>query len=136
MLNKTVLMGRFTADPELRKTTGGTSCCSFSLAVERDGKPGEDGKRATDFIDFVAWRGTAEFICKYYSKGRMAVVEGRLQTRTWKDRHDQSRKSTEVVVDNIYFGDSKKEGTSPGNYEPGGFSELPDYDDGDLPWGN
>lgn len=133
MLNKTILMGRFTADPELRRTQSGTATCSFTLAVERDGKPDENGKRATDFPDFVAWRGTAEFICKYFRKGRMAVVEGRVQTRTWKDKHDQTRKSTEVVVDNIYFGDSKRDDAS--GYEPyggGQFSEM--EDDGELPF--
>lgn len=131
MLNKTILMGRFTADPELRRTNSGTATCSFTLAVERDGKPDENGKHPTDFPDFVAWRATAEFICKYFRKGRMAIVEGRTQTRTWKDRHDQSRKSTEIIVDNIYFGDSKKEDAG---YIPGGdpFSEL--EDGGELPF--
>ena len=94
-------MGRLTADPELRRTTNGTAVASFTLAVERDGKPGEDGKRPTDFIDCVAWRGTGEFVSKWFSKGRMAVAEGRMQTRTWKDKHDQSRKTTELVIDNI-----------------------------------
>ena len=92
MLNDTAIMGRLTADPELRRTSTGTPVCSFTLAVERDGKPGEDGKRATDFIDCVAWRGTAEFLCKFFGKGRMVVATGRLQTRTWKDKHDQTRK--------------------------------------------
>ena len=81
---------------------------SFTLAVERDGKPGEDGKRATDLIDSVAWRGTAEFLCKFFGKGRMVVATGRLQTRTWKDKHDQTRKETELNATNLYFGDTKK----------------------------
>ena len=102
-------MGRFTADPELKRTSNGTAVCSFTLAVDRDGKSSETGKHSTDFIEFVAWRAAAEFICRYFQKGRMAVVEGRLQIRTWKDKYDQNRKNTEVVVDNIYFGDSKRE---------------------------
>ena len=92
MLNNCIIMGRLTAAPELRHTNSGTSCCSFTLAVERDGKPNEQtGQRTADFIDCVAWRNTAEFICKWFSKGRMAVAAGRMQTRAWKDRHDQSR---------------------------------------------
>jgi single-strand DNA-binding protein len=97
MLNNCIIMGRLTADPELRHTNSGVACCSFTLAVERDGKPNEQtGQRAADFIDCTAWRNTAEFICKWFSKGRMAVAAGRMQTRTWKDRHDQSRKSTRL----------------------------------------
>lgn len=131
MLNKTILMGRFTADPELRRTQSGIATCSFTLAVERDGKPDENGQRPADFPDFVAWRATAEFICKYFRKGHMAIVEGRTQTRMWKDRHDQSRKSTEVIVDNIYFGDSKKDDAG---YAPGG-SPFPESEyDGELPF--
>lgn len=91
MLNSCIIMGRLTADPELRHTNSGVACCSFTLAVERDGKPNEQtGQRAADFIDCTAWRNTAEFICKWFSKGRVAVAAGRMQTRTWKDRHDQS----------------------------------------------
>ena len=90
MLNNCIIMGRLTADPELRHTNSGVACCSFTLAVERDGKPNEQtGQRAADFIDCTAWRNTAEFICKWFSKGRVAVAAGRMQTRTWKDRHDQ-----------------------------------------------
>lgn len=126
-------MGRFTADPELRRTGSGTAVVSFTLAVERDGKPSEDGRRTTDFIDCVAWRNTAEFISKWFSKGRMAVAEAHIQTRTWKDRNDQSRKSTELVIDNIYFADSKKEGEAPAGYAPGTFTELAD-EDGELPF--
>lgn len=137
MLNKSVFMGRLTADPELRRTTNGTAVATFTLAVERDGKPGEDGRRATDFIDCVAWRGTAEFVSKWFAKGRMAAAEGRIQTRTWKDRNDQSRKSTELVIDNIYFADSKREGEvpAPAGYAPAAdaFAELTD-EDGELPF--
>lgn len=134
MLSSSVIMGRFTADPELRYTQSGIPCCSFTLAVERDGKPDENGKRAADFIDCVAWRATAEFVCKYFSRGRMAVAEGRMQTRTWKDKHDQSRKNTELRVDSMYFADSKKEGASsaPDNTSSG-FEEL-EEDDGELPF--
>ena len=134
MLNKTVIMGRFTAEPELRYTANGLPCCSFTLAVERDGKPDENGKHAADFIDCVAWRSTAEFISKYFSKGRMAVTEGRMQSRTWKDKHDQSRKNTELRVDNIYFADSKKDGAASASENTGGgFEELTE-DDGELPF--
>ena len=106
MLNKIILMGRLTHDPELRRTQNGTAVTGFSLAVERDFKD-EDGKRATDFIDIVAWRAAAEFVAKYFTKGRMAVVEGRLQIRDWKDKEGNNRRSAEVVADNVYFGDSK-----------------------------
>ena len=102
MLNRTVIMGRFTADPELRRTQSGTAVASFTLAVERDFK-GQNGDWETDFIDLVAWSGTAELVAKYFTKGRMAVAEGRIQTRSWTDKHDQKRKSTEIVVENIYF---------------------------------
>ena len=106
MLNNCIIMGRLTADPELRHTNSGVACCRFTLAVERDGKPNEQtGQRAADFIDCTAWRNTAEFICKWFSKGRVAVAAGRMQTRTWKDRHDQSRKSTELQVESMYFAD-------------------------------
>ena len=108
MLNKIILMGRLTHDPELRRTQNGTAVTGFSLAVERDFKD-EDGKRATDFIDIVAWRAAAEFVAKYFTKGRMAVVEGRLQIHDWKDKDGNNRHSAEVVADNIYFGDSRKE---------------------------
>ena len=106
MLNRIVLMGRLTRDPELRKTQSDTPVCSFSLAVDRDYK--KDGeKKETDFIDIVAWRSTAEFVRNYFAKGRMAVVEGRLQIREWTDKEGGKRRSAEVVADNVYFGDSK-----------------------------
>ena len=112
MLNKIILMGRLTHDPELRRTQNGTAVTGFSLAVERDFKD-EDGKRATDFIDIVAWRAAAEFVAKYFTKGRMAVVEGRLQIHDWKDKDGNNRHSAEVVADNIYFGDSRKDTAAP-----------------------
>lgn len=106
MLNKILLMGRLTRDPELRRTQSGTAVASFALAVDRDFKP-KDGEKETDFIDIVAWRNTAEFINKYFSKGRMAVVEGRLQIRDWNDKDGNKRRSAEVIADNVYFADSK-----------------------------
>lgn len=143
MLNKIILMGRLTRDPELRRTGSGTAVASLTLAVDRDVKS-KDGEKATDFIDIVAWRNTAEFVSKYFSKGRMAVVEGRLQIRDWKDKEGNNRRSAEVVADNVYFGDSaKKDGASNGNsfnaspvdaYPSGGdFQELGD-EDGELPF--
>lgn len=110
MLNRIILMGRLTRDPELRRTQSGTAVASFSLAVDRDFADKATGNRPTDFIDIVAWRSTAEFVSKYFSKGRMAVVEGRLQIRDWQDRDGNKRRSAEVVADNIYFGDSKRDG--------------------------
>ena len=115
MLNKIILMGRLTRDPELRRTGSGTAVTSFSLAVDRDFKS-QNGEKETDFIDVVAWRSTAEFVSKYFTKGRMAVVEGRLQIRDWTDRDGGKRRSAEVIADNVYFGDSKREGGS--DYSP------------------
>lgn len=160
MLNKIFIMGRLTRDPELRHTSTGTAVASFSLAVDRDFKDKTTGERATDFIDVVAWRQTAEFVCRYFTKGRMAVVEGRLQIRDWTDKEGGKRRSAEVVADQIYFGDSKRDndggsysaGYSQGGYSAGGYSapaapsgygappsggdqfaELSD-DDGELPF--
>ena len=109
MLNHITLMGRLTANPELRRTGNGTAVASFSLAVERDFKKDDNGDKETDFIDCVAWRGAGEFVSKYFTKGRMAVVSGRLQIRPWTDKDGNKRRSAEVVVDNIYFGDSKRD---------------------------
>ena len=114
MLNRIVLMGRLTRDPELRRTQSGTAVTSFSIACDRDFKS-QSGEKETDFIDIVAWRGTAEFVSKYFTKGRMAVVEGRLQIRDWTDNNGGKRRSAEVVADNIYFGDSKRD-SAPGDY--------------------
>lgn len=119
MLNHIVLMGRLTRDPELRHTGNGTAVASFSLAVDRDFKS-QNGEKETDFIDIVAWRNTAEFVSKYFSKGRMAVVSGRLQIRNWEDKEGNKRRSAEVVADNIYFGDSKRDSSSSG----GSYSEY------------
>jgi single-strand DNA-binding protein len=151
MLNKIFLMGRLTRDPELRRTQSGTAVASFSLAVERDFKDKDSCERTTDFIDVVAWRQTGEFVSKYFTKGRMAVVEGRLQVRSWKDKDGNNRRTAEVVADQVYFGDSKRDdagagysggtapqgGTYPGGYgaapAPGQYADLSD-DDGDLPF--
>ena len=107
MLNKVVIMGRFTKDPELRRTGSGTAVTSFSLACDRDFKS-QSGEKETDFIEVVAWKNTAEFVSKYFSKGRMAVVEGRLQIRDWTDKSGSKRTTAEVVADNVYFADSKR----------------------------
>ena len=107
MLNKIIIMGRLTRDPELRRTGSGTSVTSFSLACDRDFKS-QSGDKETDFIEVVAWKNTAEFVSKYFSKGRMAVVEGRLQIRDWTDKAGNKRTTAEVVADNVYFADSKR----------------------------
>ena len=133
MLNKIILMGRLTRDPELRKTGNGTAVASFTLAVDRDYKP-QDGERETDFIDVVAWRGTGEFVSKYFTKGRMAVVEGRLQVRDWKDKDGAKRRSTEVVAENVYFGDSKRSESGTQEAPAGEFQEVPDEEKGELPF--
>lgn len=109
MLNHIVLMGRLTRDPELRRTGSGVAVASFTLAVDRDFGGRDGGERETDFIDIVAWRSTAEFVSKYFAKGRMAVVSGRLQIRGWTDKEGNKRRSAEVVADNVYFGDSKRD---------------------------
>lgn len=127
-LNKCILMGRLTKDPELRRTQGGTAVTTITLAVERP--KGKDGEKKTDFIDVVTWRGTAEFAAKYFSKGRMAIAEGRLQLREWKDKDGNSRRSAEVVAENLYFGDSKKDDLD----YPAFTDETDNYDDGELPY--
>ena len=109
MLNKIVLMGRLTRDPELRQTPTGNSVVSFTLACDRDFEA-QGAERETDFVDIVAWRGTAEFVSKYFSKGRMAVVSGRLQIRNWEDKDGNKRKTAEIVAESVYFGDSKRDG--------------------------
>ena len=107
MLNHIVVMGRLTRDPELRRTSAGVPVATFSVACDRDFKDKTTGERATDFIDIVAWRATGEFASKYLTKGRMAIVSGRLQNRDWTDKEGGKRRTTEVIADNIYFGDSK-----------------------------
>ena len=119
MLNHITLMGRLTRDPELRRTGTGIAVASFSIAVDRDFGSKETGEKETDFIDIVAWRNTAEFVSKYFTKGRMAVVSGRLQIRNWNDKDGNKRRSAEVVADNVYFGDSKRDSESGGSYASG-----------------
>ena len=126
MLNHITIMGRLTRDPELRRTGSGIAVASFTVAVDRDFAT-NGGEKETDFIDCVAWRQTGEFVSKYFEKGRMIVVSGRLQIRSWNDKDGNKRRTAEIVADNVYFGDSKKEssgGESYGNYgqESGGYS--------------
>ena len=116
MLNHITIMGRLTRDPELRRTGSGIAVASFSLAVDRDFSPRDGGERETDFIDCVAWRQTGEFVSKYFTKGRMAVVSGRLQIRSWTDKDGNKRRTAEVVADNVYFGDSKRDDQVGGSF--------------------
>lgn len=130
MLNSVIIMGRLTRDPEMRHTQNGTAVASLTLACDRDFKP-KNGEKETDFIDVVVWGKTAEFAANYFNKGRMVIVEGRLQVRGWQDKDGNKRKSTEVVADRMYFGDSKQDGkkqTAPSD----DFAEI--EDDGDLPF--
>ena len=117
MLNHIVIMGRLARDPELRRTQSGVPVASFRLAVDRAFKDKNTGERGTDWIDVVAWRATGEFVSRYFTKGRMAVVEGRLQMRDWTDKEGNKRTSAEVVADNVYFGDSRRDGDGSG-YSP------------------
>ena len=126
MLNHITIMGRLTRDPELRMTQSQTQVASFTLAVDRDFGGRDGGEKQTDFIDCVAWRQTAEFVSKYFTKGRMAVVSGRLQSRKWETREGEKRTSWEVVADNVYFGDSRRDGGEPG--ESRGSSYARDYE--------
>ena len=126
MLNHIVIMGRLTRDPELRRTGSGTPVCSFSIACDRDFKS-QSGEKETDFFDVVAWRATGEFVSKYFTKGRMVVVEGRLQIREWQDKEGNKRRSAEVLADSVYFGDSKPQsGQSQQAAQSAEFSQLPD----------
>ena len=128
MLNKIFIMGRLTRDPELRRTQTGTPVASFTLAVDRDFKDKSTGERTTDFIDVVAWRQTGEFVSRFFTKGRMAVVEGRLQMREWTDKEGNKRRSAEVVADNVYFGDSRRDGEGGGYSAPAyGSAPAADY---------
>lgn len=145
MLNKVFLQGRLVADPELRRTQQGTPVASYRLAVDRGYKSKDPKAQNADFINIVSWRNTAEFVCKYFTKGRMMLVEGRLQMRDYTDKDGNRRVAAEIVTDNVYFCDSRKEenGTSSGGgYGPpsgfgapenGGFAELSD-NDGELPF--
>ena len=136
MLNKITIMGRLTRDPELRRTGSGVAVTSFTLAVDRD-FGGQNGEKEVDFIDCVAWRQTGEFVSKYFAKGRMAVVAGRLQIRKWKDKDGNNRSTAEVVADSVYFGDSKKDTAADTTQEhpmpQNDFAPL-NYDDDQLPF--
>lgn len=133
MLNSVIIMGRLTRDPELRRTQSGTAVTSFTMAVDRDFKS-QSGEKETDFIDVVAWRNTGEFAAKYLAKGRMAAVEGRIQVRDWQDKDGNRRKSVEVVADNVYFADSKRDSKPQESrtVDDQEFDEI--EDDGDLPF--
>lgn len=137
MLNKIFVMGRLTADPELRRTQSGTPVASFTVAVDRDFKS-QNGEKETDFIPVVAWRQTGEFVGRYFIKGRMAVVEGRLQNRNWTDRDGNKRTTSEIVADQVYFGDSKKDEmkatADERNAMYAGFAELSEEESGGLPF--
>ena len=116
MLNHIVIMGRLTRDPELRRTGSGVAVASFTVAVDRDFGGRDGGEKETDFIDCVAWRQTGEFVSKYFTKGRMIVVSGRLQIRSWTDKDGNKRRTAEVVADNCYFGDSKRDNEGGSSY--------------------
>lgn len=146
MLNHITLMGRLTRDPELRYTASQIPVASFAIACDRDYSKGED--RQTDFVEIVAWRGTAEFVSKYFGKGSMAVVSGRLQTREWQDKDGNKRKAYEILAENVYFGESKgPKGTRYSEYSEGvgnqysgvnvsgeDFGDMEDADEGELPF--
>ena len=149
MLNHITIMGRLTRDPELRRTGSGVAVASFTLAVDRDFGKNENGEKETDFIDCVAWRQTGEFVSKYFTKGSMAVVSGRLQIRNWTDKDGNKRRSAEVVADNVYFGESKRSSDGGNTYAApaasgfGGYSApaapasdfaMLDDDDAQLPF--
>lgn len=151
MLNHIVVMGRLVRDPELKHTQTGVPVARFTVACDHDFKNKNTGERGVDFIDCVAWRNTGEFVSKYFSKGRMAIVEGRLEIKGWTDKEGNNRRTAQIKAENVYFGDSKRKenedagnspttgaGSSygvPGGYDPGpgdGFSEFDD--DSDLPF--
>lgn len=135
MLNRVIIAGRMTKDPELRRTGSGTAVTSFTLAVDRDFKD-QNGEKATDFIDVVVWRNTAEFVSKYFSKGRVAIVDGRLQIRDWTDKDGGKRRNAEVLAENVYFGDSKQERTQSAvlpSEQAVEFAPI-EEEDGELPY--
>lgn len=136
MLNRIIIMGRLVRDPELRHTQSGTAVASMTLAVDRDFKD-QSGEKVTDFIDVVSWGNTGEFVPKHFTKGRMAVVAGRLQVRDWTDKEGNKRRTYEVVADNVYFGDSKKDGGNSTAANPTGYNQFADMNDDyedDLPY--
>lgn len=136
MLNRCTIMGRLTSDPEIRRTGSGVAVTSFTIACDRDF--GSNGEKETDFVEIVCWRNTAEFVSKYFSKGRMAVVSGRLQIRSWTDKDGNKRRTAEIVADNVYFGDSKQDGGNQNNgytgsvkadSAPGAFAPIEEEDE-------
>ena len=131
MLNHITIMGRLTRDPEIRRTGSGVAVTSFTIACDRDF--GQSGQKETDFIEVTAWRNTAEFVSKYFAKGRMAVVSGRLQIRKWEDKNGNKRNTAEVVADNVYFGDSKTDSSKPTSAPASDYAMLDD-DDSQLPF--
>lgn len=135
MLNRIIVQGRLVRDPELKKTTADIPVTTFTLAVERDFRDKETGQKATDFIEVVAWRGAAEFVCQHMAKGRMAVVEGRLQIREWTDKEGNKRRAPEIQATSVYFGDSKRdeEAAQEQKEKPEDFRDIVG-DDGDLPF--
>lgn len=133
MLNTITVMGRLTKDPELRRTGSGTAVTNFTLAVERDFKDSNGGKE-TDFIEVVTWRNTAEFVSKYFAKGRMVCVNGRLQIRDYTDKDGNKRKVSEIVADSVYFADSKDKADKPAQAPAASYSDYDDYDDDDCPF--
>lgn len=135
MLNHIVIMGRLTKDPELRRTGSGVAVTSFTVACDRDISNKETGERETDFLDCVAWRGTGEFVDKYFKRGSVAVVSGRLQIRNWTDKDGNKRRTAEVVADNVYFGDSKKDEGVAASGQYVGFVKQPtqDFQPVDIP---
>ncbi len=137
MLNRIILQGRFVSDPEMRRTGNGTAVTSFTIAVDRDFANQATGERETDFIDIVAWRNTAEFVNKYFTKGRMAVVQGRLQIRQYTDKDGNKRKAAEVVADSVYFADSNKDSHAPNRATQGSVEPQSGYATGGYsPYGS
>ena len=140
MLNHITIMGRLVRDPELRRTGSGVAVTSFTVAVDRDFGKNENGEKETDFIDCVAWRQTGEFVSKHFTKGRMIVVSGRLQIRSWNDKDGNKRRTAEVLADNVYFGDSKNSGVADNadhtysNPAPASDFAMLDNDDAQLPF--
>ena len=141
MLNHITIMGRLTKDPEMRRTNSGVAVTSFTIACDRDF--GQNGEKETDFIEVTAWRNTAEFVSKYFTKGRMAVISGRLQIRKWEDKNGNKRNTAEVVADNVYFGDSKKDNSNsysgqvysaPSAVAPAADFAMLEDDDSQLPF--
>lgn len=148
MYNKAILVGRLTADPELKQTPNGVAVTSFSIAVSRAFAP-KGGERQTDFLDIVAWRQTAEFICRYFQKGKAILIEGSIQTRTYVDKNGQNRRAWEIIADSAHFVESKNASSGGGMpapsdamapapapaYSSGSVEDFADIDDdGDLPF--